>query len=138
VESVTTLALIPSDEELIAFARSESELTPLPVVNVACEPLPSVIVRVDVPRLAVELGSAPEYQDAFVARLDTLTECVPMVAPAVAEPVTCVELDESARVVSEPSILLRSSRSCDTADRALCIEVNAVICDEIVDCSVCH
>jgi hypothetical protein len=82
------LAFTPIPDLLIALAKSESELTPDPVLNVVCVPPPLVIVRVDVPRLELLLGKDGEYQDALVARLCTDIKCDPTVAPAVAVPVT--------------------------------------------------
>jgi hypothetical protein len=63
------LALTPISAELIALARSVSELTPDPVLNVVGVPSALVIVRTDVPMDELLLGNDGEYQDALVARL---------------------------------------------------------------------
>ena len=86
--SVTMLAFTPIPDALIALARSESEFTPLPVLNDVGVPSAPVIVRVDVPRPELLLGNDGEYHDALAARLCTDTKCEPTAAPGVAVPVT--------------------------------------------------
>jgi hypothetical protein len=132
------LAFTPIPDALIALARSDSEFTPDPVLNEVCEPLAAVIVRVDVPRLELLLGIEGEYHDALLARLCTDIKCEPVAAPGAAVPVTWVALDETVRAASGPPMLFRLSRSFDTDERAVCSAVSAVICDERVDCSLCH
>jgi hypothetical protein len=132
------LAFTPIPAALIALARSDSEFTPDPVSNDVCDPLAAVTVSVDVPRLGLLLGSDGEYHDALVARLCTDTRCVPMAAPDAAVPATCVALDETVRAASGPLKSFRLSRSFETDERAVWSDVRAVICEEIVDCSLCH
>lgn len=85
------------------------------------------------------VGTVGEYQEAFEARLLTVTKCVPTVAPADAVAVTCPAFDEvTVRAASEPLKLLRSFRSFESVESAVLMEVSAVICEVIVDCWVCH
>jgi hypothetical protein len=82
------LAFTPIPEELIAFARSESEFTPDPELNDVDVPSAPVMMRVDVPRLELLLGREGEYHDALLARLCTDMRWEPMAAPGVAVPMT--------------------------------------------------
>lgn len=136
--SVTMLAFTPIPDELIALTRSDSEFTPAPVLNEVCVPSAAVIVSVDVPRLELLLGRDGEYQDALDARLCTEIKCEPTAAPAVAVPVICVAVEVTARADNGPLRSFRFSRSFDTDDRAVWSVVSAVICEVMVDCSVCH
>jgi hypothetical protein len=132
------LAFTPIPDALIALARSDSEFTPDPVLKDVCEPPAAVIVRVEAPRLELLLGIDGEYHDALLARLCTDIKCEPAAAPGAAVPVTWGALDETARAASGPLMLFKLSRSFDTDERAVWSAVSAVICDEMVDCSLCH
>jgi hypothetical protein len=113
------LASTPISDALIALARSDNELTPDPVLNDVAEPSARVIVRVDVPRLELLLGSGGEYHDALLARFCTDIKCEPTAAPGVAVPVTTVALDETDRAANGPLMSFRLLRSFDTDERAV-------------------
>jgi hypothetical protein len=106
--SVTILAVTPAPELLIAFSRSVSVLTPLPVVMVVAVPLAGVMVMVSAGRSVVALATALEAKEAVLARLVTTTALSPAVLPVAADAVSTPLFDEVAvKPVKEPVRLLR-------------------------------
>jgi hypothetical protein len=106
--SVTILAVTPAPELLIAFSRSVSVLTPLPVVMVVAVPLAGVMVMVSAGRSVVALATALEAKEAVLARLVTTTALSPAVLPVAADAVSTPLFDEFAvKPVREPVRLLR-------------------------------
>ena len=140
LESVTTEADTPRLLLLIDEARSVrvSPVVPLPVLKVVVVPLSETRLSCIAPSGAVALATEGEYQEAAVARLLTVMEWVPTVAPEVAVAVTAELEEPTVRAAREPSRLLRSSASVDSVVSAVWIEVRAVIWDLTVVCSVCH
>jgi hypothetical protein len=96
VESLTTVAVTPRLEPLMAVARSFrlSPVFPVPVAMVAEAPALVVMVRDDVGRVAVELDSRSEYHDPVVATLLITTLCTPPAVPVAAVALRSVVLEE--------------------------------------------
>jgi hypothetical protein len=82
-ESVSTLAVTPAPEELIAEAKPASVLSEESIVIVWAVPLPALIV-IEPDNVSFGFVIAVKYPLEVCARLDTVTVCVPAVADEVA------------------------------------------------------
>jgi hypothetical protein len=82
-ESVSTLAVIPTPDELIAEASPDSVLFVEPSVMVCAVPVPTFSVM-DPDKVVEELATGAKYPLEVKARLFTTTVCVPAFAEDVA------------------------------------------------------
>jgi hypothetical protein len=141
VASLTTVALTPRLDPLMAVARSfnVSPDVPVPVAKVAEGPAVVVSVRDDVGKVAVGLDSRSEYHDAVVATLFTTTVWVPETVPVAAVAARSL-LSEDVTVLAArgPVNELRFCISVARASVAVWIEVKAVVWLERVVWSACH
>lgn len=132
-------AVTPAPELLIAFTRSVSVSTPLPVVMVVAVPPLGVMVMVSAGKSVVPLATASEEKDAVVARLLTTITLFPVTAPDVAVAVTTLEFEELTVVLdNEPVRLLSACASLSRFVAAVWIAVNAELwLDSVLSCD-CH